>query len=122
MLVGTEERRLAFDGSSTHRGGGVGVVLYTLDSTDISFAFTLEFVCTNNNNEYEALVIRLISALHLGFRRLRVQRDSKLIIKVNGEFTPKEINVLSYQTAVQKLVRSFESIQFNIHRGRTTGM
>lgn len=57
----TEEWRLAFNWSSTPRGGSAGVVLYASDGTDISLAFKLDFLCTNNEATYEALVIELIS-------------------------------------------------------------
>lgn len=34
--------------SSTHRGGGVRVILYAPDGTNISLSFILEFSCSNN--------------------------------------------------------------------------
>lgn len=39
-----------------YRGGGVGIVLYTPDDTNIYLAFKLEFFCFNNKAEYEALL------------------------------------------------------------------
>lgn len=44
---------------------------------------------------------------------MRVQGDSKLIIEqVNGEFALKEVVLVEYRTAIQKLIKSFSSIQF----------
>lgn len=57
--VETEEWRLTFDGSSTHQGGGVELKLYAPNFVEVSLAFKLEFFCTNNEAEYEALVIGL---------------------------------------------------------------
>lgn len=57
------EYRIAFDGSSSHRCGGVGVVLYGPNGTNISLYFKLEFLCSNSRARYEALIVRLISAL-----------------------------------------------------------
>lgn len=53
--VETREWRLAFDVSSTHRGGGARVMLYALDGTDMSLSFKLELPCSNNKADYEAL-------------------------------------------------------------------
>lgn len=50
----------------------------------------------------------------MGVRRLRAQGDSKLIIKhVNREFAFKEISLLSYQTVIQRLIKSFKYIQID---------
>lgn len=58
------EWHLAFDGSTTHQGGrGAGLVLQNDDGTVVSLSFTLDFPCSNNVAEYEALVIGLVSAL-----------------------------------------------------------
>lgn len=89
--MGTKEWRLAFDRSSTHQGGDARVVFYDPDGFSISLSFKLEFPYSNNMAEYEALLLRLISALKLGVRKLQVQGDSKLIIEqVNREFALKE--------------------------------
>lgn len=67
----------------------------------------------NNVAEYEALLFGLISALKPGVRKLRVQGDSKLIIEqVNGKFALKEAALVEYKTAIQKIIKSFSSIQF----------
>lgn len=88
-------------------------MLYAPDRTNISLPFKLEFFCTKNKAKYKDLVIEFISALKMENQRLRVKEDSKLIIKqVNSEFTLKEISLVSYRTAVQKLLRSFKSILF----------
>lgn len=89
--------------------------IITPDSINISVAFKLEFLCSNNEAEYEALVIGLTSALRRGIQKLEVQGDLKLIIKqVNGDFTLKEISHIPYRTTVQRLVRSFDSVQFQL--------
>lgn len=46
----------------------------------ISISFKLEFVCSAKE-VYEVLIVELVFALQMGFHRLRVQGDSKLIIK-----------------------------------------
>lgn len=57
----TEEWHLAFDGSSTHRGGGAEVVSYAPVDADVFLTFKMEFLYTNNEAKYEALITELIA-------------------------------------------------------------
>ena len=50
---------LFFDGSKCQHGGGAGVVLIPLDAEPMPLSFWLDFLCTNNTAEYEALVLGL---------------------------------------------------------------
>ena len=50
---------LKFDGSSTNKSSRAGVVITSPFGTKIALSFTLEFECTNNQAEYEALIIGL---------------------------------------------------------------
>lgn len=45
------------------------------------FAYKLCFLCSNNEVEYEALVVGLEASKRLGIRGLKVFGDSKLVIK-----------------------------------------
>lgn len=109
----TKEWCLSLDGSSTYQGGDTGVVLYDPEGINVSLSFKLDFPCSNNIAKYEALLLELKSTLKLGVKKLRVQGDSKLIIKqINREFALKEASLVEYRTDVQKLTKSFSSIQF----------
>lgn len=72
---------LIFDDFLTRRGGGAWVILYAPDGTVISLSFKLEIPYSNNEVEFEYLVIGFISALHMGNRELQMQGDSKIIMK-----------------------------------------
>ena len=48
-----------FDGSRTEQGAGVGIVLESPQGVKIQLAFRVEKVCSNNQVEYEALVLGL---------------------------------------------------------------
>ena len=80
---------------------------------EIPLAFKLDFHCTNNEAEYEALIIGLISTQNVGASRLCVRGDSNLIIKqANGEFSLKEPTLAPYRAAVQALVEKFNAIRY----------
>lgn len=61
----TGESRLAFDQSSTHHCSGAGVVLYDSDGISISLSSKLEFCCSNNKAEDEAMIIGLVRTQNL---------------------------------------------------------
>lgn len=61
------------------------------------FIFRLDFSCSNNVAEDEALIISLVSALQMGIQGLRVQEDSKLVM-VNEKFSLKERVLAFYWT------------------------
>lgn len=100
------------DSLSTHRKGETGV-LHAPDDTNISLFFKLKFPYSNKQAKYEALIIGLISPLQMGSSQGSGAGRYKLIIKhINREFALKEIAFMSYQTTVQKLIRSFSHVQF----------
>lgn len=88
-----------------------GVVVHDPNCTSISSSFRFYFPYSNNEYEYGALIIGLISILQLGIRMLRVKGDSRLIIQhFHGETALKEVSPVPYRIATQKLSRSFSNI------------
>ena len=57
---------LKFDGSSTEKFVGAGIVIISQIGIKITLSFNLAFKCTNNQVKYEALVIGLDILLELG--------------------------------------------------------
>ena len=79
---------LDFDGSVNILGAGVGVWIYNLENDHSEgHAFRLNFKCTNNMAEYEALVLGLRIVRKLGAKSVSIMGDSEVIIKkVKGEY------------------------------------
>ena len=50
---------LKFDGSSTEKSVGAGIVIISPKGIKTTLSFNLAFKCTNNQDEYEVLVIGL---------------------------------------------------------------
>ncbi|XP_062020695.1 uncharacterized protein LOC133737088 [Rosa rugosa] len=71
---------LYFDGSRTDTLAGARVVLENPAGDRFSYSFQLEFKCTNNQAEYDALIIGLEVLLELGLRDVQVRSDSLLVI------------------------------------------
>jgi ribonuclease HI len=67
---------LFFDGSKSLEGVGVGCILKDPNGKKILIACKLEFQCTNNTAEYEALLQGLRKAIDLGAKKIKVFSDS----------------------------------------------
>ncbi|XP_024190360.1 uncharacterized protein LOC112194342 [Rosa chinensis] len=83
---------LFFDGSRIETLAGARIVLENLAGDRFSYSFQLGFKCTNNQAEYEALIIGLEVLLELGIRD--VQFDD-----VGLEYIPRERNFVANELA-----------------------
>ena len=73
-----------------------------------SHAFNMNFKCTNNIVEYEALILGLNLLKKLGARRVVVHGDSELVIKqVNGEYTAKHPRLRAYRNDAMDILKTF---------------
>ena len=74
------------DWSSNRHGGGAGVVIQTPEGDKIECMIRLDFPTTNNEVEYEALVVGLDLAKVAGVKNLIVHCDSQVITsQINDE-------------------------------------
>ena len=64
---------IKFDGSSTEKSAGARVVITSPEGTKIALSFNLDFECTNNQVEYEALIIGLQILQDLGVKEILVR-------------------------------------------------
>ena len=64
------------DESATKKAGGAGVVLISLEGKILKYAIRLQFLATNNEVEYEALLTGLSLARVPEVKTLTVQVDS----------------------------------------------
>ncbi|VVA32622.1 PREDICTED: Retrovirus-related Pol poly from transposon, partial [Prunus dulcis] len=62
---------LYFDGSSTMKGGGAGVVLINPEGQATALSFKLNFPCTNNTAEYEAFIMGMSTAREMGVEKIK---------------------------------------------------
>ena len=65
----------------------------------IPLSFKLGFSCSNNTAEYEAYLTRLIVALSIGVKYMKVLGDSNLVVsQVKGDFALSEQSLVAYRT------------------------
>jgi ribonuclease HI len=73
---------------------------------------------TNNEAEYQALILGLSEALKLGITKIQIEGDSNLVIQqVQGNWKVKAAHIVPYKSKASSLLRKFkESILKHIPR------
>ncbi|XP_074300577.1 uncharacterized protein LOC141631857 [Silene latifolia] len=95
------------------QGAGVGLVLKSPQGDLIVQAVRCEFKATNNEAEYEALILGLKLALDLKIRHLQVCSDSKLIVNhINDCYEARDPRMMAYLDVAKELKIRF--VTFNI--------
>ncbi|RDX76921.1 hypothetical protein CR513_43033, partial [Mucuna pruriens] len=82
-----EEWYLSVDGSSNQTGSGAGVILEGSNGVLVEQSLHFDFKASNNQVEYEALLVGMKLALEVEAKKLVAKSDSKLVTgQVNGEY------------------------------------
>ena len=69
--------------------------------------------CTNNEAEYIAVAKAMEEALRLGFKRIRVHSDSRLVIsQLTGRWRVKDPRMLALSSRIKELTSKFEAVEF----------
>jgi ribonuclease HI len=71
-----------FYGSCSNEGNGADIILYSTMGKIHKFSYRLEFACTNNVTEFEALLLAIENAYNLGCGHLIVFGDSELVVNL----------------------------------------
>ena len=85
-LVGTisQYRLLAWevyvDGASNQKGSGIGLILISPEKVIIEKFLRLNFSATNNEAEYEVLVIGMAMVQRMGGKSVKVFSDLRLVV------------------------------------------
>jgi hypothetical protein len=69
-----------FDGSIQLQGAGAGILAMSPKGENFKYLLQIYFLASNNAAEYEALLHGLRIAMTLAIRRLKVLRDSLLVV------------------------------------------
>jgi ribonuclease HI len=102
---------LEFDGAHSSSGSGAGIVLTAPSKETFYYSYRLEYHCTNNVVEYEALIIGLNLAIDKGVTHLKVIGDSDLIVsQVLLDFTAKNERLKRYRDFARSIAKSFEIV------------
>jgi len=101
------------DGSSTQKSGGVGVITTSPEEDVLKYGVQLKFPVTNNEAEYEAILMGLKTARALRAKNILLKSDSQLVIgQVRGDFEAKETRMQKYLKLTNQLVSNFDRAEF----------
>ena len=97
------------DGAVNQKGSGVGIVLVTPEKLVVGKSLRLGFLTTNNETEYEALLVGMEMVSRLGREVLEIYSDSHLVVRqVNGEFEARNQRMQGYLFKVKCARYSFK--------------
>jgi ribonuclease HI len=105
---------LYFDGSKSKEGAGAGCIIIDPTGNKTLLTCRLEFECTNNVAEYEALLQGLRKALDMCIQNLIVFGDSEIVVRqVRNSIHCLTPHLKCYQSEVWSLIYQFSAFNIN---------
>jgi ribonuclease HI len=107
--------KLFFDGASKGNPGlaGAGAVIYYKEKEIWHGSKFIGENATNNEAEYNGLIIGLNKAIDLNIKSLLVNGDSLLVInQITGKYKCHSQNLLPFYNSAKELSKKFDTIQF----------
>ncbi|XP_024012926.1 uncharacterized protein LOC112087144 [Eutrema salsugineum] len=100
------------DGSSSHKGSGVGILLKSPEGEVIEQSFRLGFPASNNEAEYEALIAGLRLAKGIGAEHVHAYCDSQLVAnQFHGEYEAKNDRMDAYLKVFKDVASEFSTFE-----------
>ena len=97
------------DGAANHRGSGVGLVLVSLEKITIEKSLRLGFSTTNNEAEYEALLMGIMMVQKMSRKMVKVFSYSKLVVdQGRGNLEARDPRMQEYLSQVRRTQTKFE--------------
>jgi ribonuclease HI len=102
-----------FNGSCSNKGNGASIILYYPTGKIHNFSYSLEFSCTNNIIEFQALLLGIENAYNLGCGHLTIFSDYNLVVNLVGKINSPSYKLLKcYTQDVSMLISNL--LLFNI--------
>ncbi|XP_042423210.1 uncharacterized protein LOC122010804 [Zingiber officinale] len=100
-------------------GSGVGVLLISPQEDILQLVVRLNFRATNNEAEYEALLVGLQAARHVGAARVIIYSDSQLVTQqVTGNFEINCDKLQVYREAYEKMKEEFKEVTIELQNNQ----
>ena len=102
------------DGAVNQWGAGVGLVLVSPEKIIIEKSLRLGFSATNNEVEYETLLVGMSMVQKMGGKVMEVFSDSRLMVgQVKGELEARDGRMQEYLGQVRHVQTEFESFDLS---------
>ncbi|XP_016173272.1 uncharacterized protein LOC107615752 [Arachis ipaensis] len=110
--------KLYFDESKHKDGAGVGILIVSPEGIPSKFLFEIKYPYSNNEAEYEALILGLKILINKGVSEVQILGDSQLVLKqLSKEFKCNNERLQKYLTTAWELLTSFQKISL-VHNPR----
>jgi hypothetical protein len=105
-----------FDGAMRKEGDGAWVWIHNHKSRYSKIhSYKLNFHCTNNIAEYEALMLGLKLLKKHGAKIIMVRGDSEMVVKqIKGEYSSKPPRLRAYRNVVLDFLQCFTEIDLQV--------
>ena len=81
----------------------------------LKYGVQLQFLATNNEVEYEAVLASLRVARALGVKNVRLRFDSKLIVRqITNEYKANEERMKKYLQLMSQLIDEFDNVKLEL--------
>ena len=111
----TSSWKVYVDGVTNQQGARVGLVLVSPEKIIIEKSLRLGFSATNNEAEYEALLVGMITVQKMGRKAVEVFSDSRLIVgQVKGELKARDTRMREYLSQVSVYKRNLNPLTCHI--------
>ncbi|GJY90308.1 reverse transcriptase domain-containing protein [Tanacetum coccineum] len=96
-------------GSSCLEGSGDRLILTNPEGVEFTYALRFEFNTSNNEAEYEALLVGLRISEQIGVKNQEAKVDSRLEAnQINGSYVAKEQSMIQYLEKAKALISEFK--------------
>ncbi|XP_024016829.1 uncharacterized protein LOC112090235 [Eutrema salsugineum] len=100
------------DGSSSHKGSGVGIRFKSPEGEVIEQSFRLGFPASNNEAKYEALIAGLRLAKSIGAEHIHAYCDSQRVAnQFHGEYEAKNDRMDAYLKVLKDVASEFSTFE-----------
>ena len=104
--------KLSVDGASNAQGSGAGLILTSPEGIDIEYALRFGFRTSNNEAEYEAVIVGLNLAYSLEVNQLEVYSNSQLVVRqIEDTYEAKSGRMILYLRKVRDLMKKIMLVQ-----------
>ena len=94
--------KIYIDGATNHRGFGVGLVLISPERIMIEKSLRLGFSATNNEVQYEILLVGMTMVQKMGGKVVEIFSNSRLVVgQVQGELEARDLRIQEYLNQVR---------------------
>ncbi|CAL8997655.1 unnamed protein product, partial [Prunus brigantina] len=101
---------LFVDGTSNLQGCSAGIVLISSGGVTVEYAMRFRFRASNNEAEYEALLVGLRLAKELGAEHIIIHSDSQLVVnQVTDAYQTRKPHITAYVQKVKTILLRYRS-------------